>query len=82
MTAASTASVDAIEAREFSWCSAFYPERLAHEHFVIMTPDRGWAQDRAELYAAEHWGKAANVNVYPRTYVRKARAAYAEGWHD
>lgn len=78
----SKASVDAIERRDFTWCSAFYPERLAHEHFVVMTPDRGAAQDRAELYAAERWGKAAQVSVYPRTYVVKARAAYAAGLHD
>ena len=74
--------MEAIETRQFTWCSAFYPERLEHEHFVVMTPDRQAAQARAELYAAQHWGKPAKVNVYPRTYVRKARAAYAAGAHD
>lgn len=74
-----------IDARQFSYCSAFYPARISrpgaapHEHFIVFTPDRRRAQERAEEYAAHRWGKPATVRVYPRTYVREARACYAAG---
>ena len=74
--------MEQIEAREFTWCSAFYPAILDHRRFVVMTPDKREAQERAVTYATVQWGEPASVNVYPRTYVRKARAAYAAGLHD
>ena len=74
--------MDQIEARNFSWVSAFYPNELTHMHFVVMTPDRKEAEKRAMDYATLAWGKPETVRVYPRTYVRKARKAYAEGYHD
>ena len=74
--------MDEIEARNFTWCSAFYPDMLLHQHFVVMTPVRGEARDRAAVYAREHWGEPKTIHVYPRTYVRDARAAYRAGHHD
>ena len=74
-----TVTVPEIEARQFSYCSAFYPARLEHEHFIVFTPDGRKAQERAEAYAASRWGVAAQVRVYPRMYIVKARACYAAG---
>lgn len=87
-----TARPDApqIAARQFTYCSAFYPARITarllsatapepHEHFLVMTPDRADAHARAVAYATERWGAPKSVNVYPRTYVREARKLYAAG---
>ena len=74
--------MEQIEARQFTWCSAFYPAILEHRRFVVMTPDRKAAHQRAVAFATEHWGEPQHVNVYPRTYVRKAREAFALGLHD
>ena len=76
------ASLQQVEAREFTYCSAFYPALLEHRHFIVMTPDRREAQERAEAFAAQQWGRPEHVNVYPRTYVRKARVAFLAGLHD
>ena len=74
--------MDEIEARNFTWCSAWYPAELNHYKFVVMTPDKREAERRAMAYATRVWGEPTSVNVYPRTYVRKAKAAYAAGFHD
>lgn len=78
MTSENTTSAQ-IEARQFTYCSAFYPDRLEHEHFIVMTTDRKLAHARAFLYATERWGEPQHVNIYPRNYVAKARRLYAEG---
>ena len=74
--------MDQIEARNFTWCSAFYPALLTHRHFVVMTPVRRDAEQRAWTYAREHFGEPKLINVYLRTYVRDARAAFRDGRHD
>jgi hypothetical protein len=72
-----------IETRDFSYVSAQYfrPAYACH-HFVVGTPDRGQATERAYAYARANWGEPDNLFVYPRNYVRKARALYAQGLHD
>jgi hypothetical protein len=71
-----------IEARNYTYCSAFYSTTLEHRHYVVMTPDRGEARQRAEAFAADMWGQPTHVSVYPRNYITKARALYAAGYHD
>jgi len=77
-----TGKVPVIESRQFTYCSAFYSARLEHEHFIVMTPDRREATERAWAFAREQWGEPTHVNVYPRNYVAKARPLYALGLHD
>ena len=71
-----------IEARNFTYCSAWYPANLTHHDFVVMTPSRPEAQARAQAYAVARWGQPEHVNVYPRKYVKDARRLFAAGRHD
>jgi hypothetical protein len=71
-----------IEARNFTFCSAWYPAALTHHDYIVMTPARREAQERAMAYAVERWGQPEHVNVYPRKYVKDARRLFALGRHD
>jgi hypothetical protein len=71
-----------IEARNFTYCSAWYPAKLTHHDFIVMTPSRPAARKRALAYAVERWGQPADMSVYPRKYVKDARRLFALGRHD
>jgi hypothetical protein len=74
-----------IEARNYTYCQAFYSNPWAVRRFLVMTPAKAEATERAEVYAAAHaeaWGEPTKILLYPRNYVRKAREMYAAGLHD
>jgi hypothetical protein len=75
-------TAEQIEARNFTYCSAFYPEQLSHGHFIVGTASRKEALQRAHAFAEATWGEPKHINVYPRTYVKEARSLYARGLHD
>ena len=74
-----------IEARNFTYCQAFYTDPWNCRGFLVMTPAKAEASERAKAFAtghAEAWGEPAKILLYPRNYVRKARELYAAGLHD
>lgn len=75
--------MEAIEARDFTFCQAFFSEPWDCRTFVVMTPARPEARKRADAYAAQRYERTpAKINLYPRTYVKDARKLYAAGKHD
>ena len=70
-----------IERREFTYCSAHFAGLEMH-HFLVMTPSLPEARERARAYTAARWGEPRIMHLYPRKYVKEARALYAAGKHD
>lgn len=71
-----------IEARDYTYCTAYYSDPFTVRRFLVMTPSGPEARHRAEAYARARWGEPSNVHVYPRNYVKQARALFAGGAHD
>jgi hypothetical protein len=74
-----------IEARNFTYCQAFYSNPFNVRGFLVMTPAKTQADRRAWTYALGHagtWGEPTKILLYPRNYVKKARELYAAGLHD
>ena len=77
--------MEQIEARQFTYCQAFYSNPFNCRGFLVMTPAKAEATRRAEAYAAAHaeaWGEPTKILLYPRNYVKKAREMFALGLHD
>lgn len=70
-----------VERRDFTYCSAYYGGLGVHD-YLVMTPSRPAARERARAYAVARWGEPRKIDLYPRRYVREARALYAAGKHD
>ncbi len=68
-----------IEARNFTYCSAVYHEPLRFEKFLVPTGLVKKARPIALRYATAAWGEPVKLYLYPRTYVKEARALFAEG---
>jgi hypothetical protein len=62
-----------IDARDFSYVSAFYANPYGVRHFLVGSPFRAEARRRAWAYATTQWGQPKSISIYPRTYVREAR---------
>ena len=74
-----------IEARNYTYCQAFYTNPWNCRGFLVMTPAKAEAAKRAATFAArraEAWGEPAKILLYPRNYVKQARGLYAAGLHD
>jgi hypothetical protein len=74
-----------IEARNYTYCQAFYTNPWNVRGFLVMTPARAAAAKRAKVFAAGHaeaWGEPTKILLYPRNYVKQARGLYAAGLHD
>ena len=77
--------MEQIEARQFTYCQAFYSNPFNVRGFLVMTPAKGEATKRATAFAAGRssaWGEPTRILLYPRNYVKKARELYAAGFHD
>jgi hypothetical protein len=74
--------IDDLETRDFTYVQAFFtPHRV--EYWLVMTPSKPEAKKRAEAYAKAHFDPLpTRILLYPRNYVREARALFAEGKHD
>jgi hypothetical protein len=73
-------TLEAIEAREYTYCSATYLDPLRWEKFLVpMARNSAVALEQADAYAREMWGEPTTINLYPRNYVRKARELFAAG---
>jgi len=86
-------TAEQIEHRDFSYCSAFYlvpdPDprwvrglRPVHHKFIVGTPYKAEAIERARTFATARWGKPEDIDIYPRNYIREARELFAQGMHD
>ncbi len=71
-----------IEARDYTYCSATYGNPLTFRKFLVGSPLSAEAKVRALAYATKQWGEPVKINLYPRNYVAKARALFADGMHD
>lgn len=74
---------DRVEAREFTYCTATYtaPE-LRWERFLVWTTSKSEARNWARAYATDRWGTPHELHVYPRNYIREARALAAQGRYE
>lgn len=70
------------EERQFSFAQVFYKDPHAVRHFIVRTPWKREALERARVFAERNWGPPDRVIVYPRTYVRDARKLVAQGLCD
>lgn len=77
-----TTTLEQIEARDFSMAQAFYSEPFACRHFVVGSPFKAEATERAWAFAERTWGRPSKIHVYPRTYVAECRKLHAEGLAD
>ncbi len=68
-----------IEAREYTYCSATYHDPLRWEKFLVPAVKVAEARRQAEAYALAQWGEPSQIHLYPRNYVKNARALYASG---
>ncbi len=68
-----------IENRNFSLAQAIYSEPHRVEKFLVLSPFAARAKRQAEIYAEATYGPGAKIYVYPRTYVKQARALLTEG---
>ena len=73
-----------IESRDFTYCTVVYSDRqFGFYGFVVGTPFRPEARERAKAYATAKWGHAPDkIDLYPRTYISDARRRFAQGLHD
>ena len=74
-----------IEARNYTYCQAFYTNPWNVRRFLVMTPAKAEASKRAKAFAAGHaeaWGEPTKILLYPRNYIKNARQMYADGLHD
>lgn len=71
-----------VEARNYTYCSATYESPLTFRKFLVFTPSKPEAQRRALAYARARWGEPKLIHVYPRNYLKQARALLAAGDHD
>jgi hypothetical protein len=76
-----------VERRDYSFCSALYgrgkgADALAWNKFLVWTPFKAEAMERATAYATKRWGPPDQVYVFPRNYVVEARRLLAAGQHD
>jgi hypothetical protein len=71
-----------IEDRDFTYCQAFYSDPWGCKGFIVGTPSRPEARERAQAFATATWGAPDKVLIYPRTYVKDARQRFAQGLHD
>lgn len=71
-----------LEARDFSMAQAFYSDPFAVRQFVVGSPFKAEAEQRAWAFAEQMWGKPDKIHVYPRTYVAICRELLAEGLCD
>ena len=75
--------MDRIEARDFTFCQAFFSNPYGVRTFVVMTPSKTQARRRAAVYAGRRFEQEpTKILLYPRTYVKDARELYAAGKHD
>lgn len=75
---------DSAGVRDWTYCVARWGG-LRSLTFLVMTASRPEARERAVAYAGVHqpeWGEPAEVELYPRNYVRESRKLYAAGRHD
>ena len=73
---------EALETRDYTFCVATYGDPLRFHRFLIGTPSKPEAIQRATAFAVGRWGQPERISVYPRNYIRKARALFAAGMHD
>jgi hypothetical protein len=73
---------DALEARDYTFCVATYTDPLTWRRFLVGTPSRPAARERAMAFAVARWGEPESISCYPRNYIREARALFAAGMHD
>jgi hypothetical protein len=76
-----------IEARNYSFCQAFYDDATVsggyrEETFLVGTPAKPEARERAAIYAVARWGEPRELHIYPRDYVAQARALFAQGRYE
>jgi hypothetical protein len=72
-------ALEAVERRDYTYCTATYPDPLTFRKFIVLEPRSRQAMRRAMQYATARWGKPEVLRIYPRNYVRKARALAAAG---
>ena len=77
-------SPEDLKTRNYTFCDAHYfgdSDSQFHQ-FLVGTPNKVEAKAAAEKYARDHWGEPYTVALYPRNYIREARALFAQGLHD
>lgn len=83
---------DLVDRREFVFVSVTYRREVPvgrfnpfgighdfHKFVVVGTHSVVEAREVAARYAAERWEGEPEINCYPRTYIRDARALVAQG---
>jgi hypothetical protein len=75
-------TLEQVEARDFTFCTAVYGNPLRFERFIVGTGLKSEAEPRARAFATEQWGEPEKLWLYPRTYIKDARRLLAEGRHD
>ena len=67
--------------RNYTFCTAYYGFGM-FERFLVSATKRAEAKARALAYCEARWGAPRSLEVYPRNYVRRAKALYESGAHD
>lgn len=75
-------TVTQLESRDFSMAQAIYHDPFVVRRFVVGSPFKAEAEQRAWAFAERMWGRPEKINIYPRTYVAKCRKLLAEGLAD
>lgn len=71
-----------VESRDYTFVTAVYSAPLTFRRFLVGAVRKAEAEQRAADYATAVWGQPDTIRLYPRNYVTKARALFAEGLHD
>ena len=71
-----------LEARDYTYCQAFYSDPWASRAFLVGATGKQERTGAALAFAESRWGTLAKVHTYPRNYIKDARGLFARGLHD
>lgn len=73
--------IEDIENREFSFCSGsdMSTEKRVWRQWIVPSPSKPVAAKQAAAYANSRGWEIEKIHIYPRTYVKDARALFHAG---